>query len=110
MSIKQITTGQDSFLDIVANLVGVLIILVVVVGAQAKTAWQPKETEPVADLSEEIQQLKTKLQTAGDHVRKLEIDNRLLEDQITQEATINLALGGQRHQMLVQIEIVQQEL
>lgn len=30
--------GQDSFLDVVANLVGVLIILVMVVGTQAKTA------------------------------------------------------------------------
>ena len=35
MAIREITTGQDSFLDIVANLVGVLIILVVIVGAQA---------------------------------------------------------------------------
>ena len=39
MSLKQITTGQDSFLDIVANLVGILIILVVVVGAQASASW-----------------------------------------------------------------------
>ncbi len=30
--------GQDSFLDIVANLVGILIILVMIVGAQAKDA------------------------------------------------------------------------
>jgi hypothetical protein len=30
--------GQDSFLDVVANLVGILIILVMVVGAQAKNA------------------------------------------------------------------------
>ena len=31
--------GQDSFLDIVANLVGVLIILVMVMGVRAKDAW-----------------------------------------------------------------------
>ena len=31
--------GQDSFLDVVANLVGILIILVMVVGARAKDAW-----------------------------------------------------------------------
>ena len=30
--------GQDSFLDVVANLVGIMIILVMVVGSQAKTA------------------------------------------------------------------------
>jgi hypothetical protein len=32
--------GQDSFLDIVANLVGILIILVMVVGARARQALQ----------------------------------------------------------------------
>lgn len=31
--------GQDAFLDIVANLVGILIILVMVVGVRAKGAW-----------------------------------------------------------------------
>lgn len=57
-------SGHDSFLDIVANLVGILVILIMVVGVQAKEAWQtsgseaeppeaveqpaPKETAPVA--------------------------------------------------------------
>ncbi len=36
--------GQDSFLDIVANLVGILIILVMIVGAQAKDAMLQVET------------------------------------------------------------------
>jgi len=39
--------GQDSFLDIVANLVGILIILVMVVGARAKDALL--EAAPVAE-------------------------------------------------------------
>ncbi len=38
--------GQDSFLDVVANLVGILIILVMVVAAQAKTGFI--STEPAA--------------------------------------------------------------
>ena len=37
--------GQDSFLDIVANLVGILIILVMVVGVRAKDAMVQAETE-----------------------------------------------------------------
>lgn len=37
--------GSDSFLDIITNIVGILIILVVVVGERAKTA--PVELEPV---------------------------------------------------------------
>ncbi len=36
--------GQDSFLDIVANLVGILIILIMIVGAQAKDAMVQAET------------------------------------------------------------------
>ena len=45
--------GQDAFLDIVANLVGILIILVMIVGARAKDAMierpdpPPATTEPV---------------------------------------------------------------
>lgn len=39
--------GQDSFLDIVANLVGILIILVIVIGVRAKDAML--EAAPVAD-------------------------------------------------------------
>lgn len=38
--------GQDSFLDIVANLVGILIILVMIVGAQAKDAMMEVEVAP----------------------------------------------------------------
>lgn len=37
--------GQDSFLDVVANLVGILIILVMVVGTQAKDAIMAEELE-----------------------------------------------------------------
>lgn len=39
--------GQDSFLDIVANLVGILIILVIVIGVRAKDAML--DVTPVAD-------------------------------------------------------------
>jgi hypothetical protein len=38
--------GQDSFLDVVANLVGILIILIMVVGVSAKDAMLDAGTEP----------------------------------------------------------------
>jgi chromosome segregation ATPase len=123
MSVKQITVGQDSFLDIVANLVGVLIILVVVIGAQATSAWQPETdlqtnsqsesesvTASVASLDAEIDAAKASLQTADGRVRKMEVDNRLLEDQIVQQSSVMIDLASQRHQMLVQTQIVQQQL
>ncbi len=49
--------GQDSFLDVVANLVGILIILVMVVGTQAKDAIVAEElerreqTDPVTEVA-----------------------------------------------------------
>ena len=108
MSVKEITTGQDSFLDIVANLVGVLIILVVVVGAQAKSAWE--QTEPAPDLTEEISQLSEDISRSHDVARKLEIDNHLIEQSILEESSVATGLSEVRHQMLVQIQIVERQI
>ena len=108
MSVKEIKTGQDSFLDIVANLVGVLIILVVVVGAQAKSAWE--ETEPAPDLTEKISQLTEDISRSHDVARKLETDNHLIEQQILEESSVSTGLSEIRHQMLVQIQIVERQI
>ena len=43
--IDEAAPGQDSFLDIVSNLVGILIILVMVIGMQAKYAMVQSKTE-----------------------------------------------------------------
>ena len=49
MSLRNLDDGQDSFLDIIANLVGVLIILVVIVGAQATANFVSKQdAEPAS--------------------------------------------------------------
>ena len=71
MSIKRITTGQDSFLDIVANLVGILIILVVVVSAQAGSA-KKQQAQPNADMEQQITQLQQELSSSSDTVSKLQ--------------------------------------
>lgn len=53
----QLDVGQDSFLDIVANLVGILIILVMVIGVRAKDALiASSEIEPPAEKVEELTQ------------------------------------------------------
>ena len=38
-------SGYDSFLDIIANLVGILIILVVGIGAQVSSQWSQTQVE-----------------------------------------------------------------
>ena len=108
MAFKPITTGQDSFLDIVANLVGILIILVVVVGTQAKIAWQPEAIPP--DRSDEITALQAEQDRATLQMNKVQLDNQLLHDSIEQQAAYNLALSKQRFEMLVNIEKIKQEI
>ena len=56
--------GHDSFLDIVANLVGILIILVVVIGAQAAVVWQ-NSNEESTELVSEYEKLKDQSLDAG---------------------------------------------
>ena len=65
------TPGHDSFLDIVSNIVGILIILVMVTGVRAKN-YQP-ENEAV-ETNEEIEALKGKLVS-----ERQTADNRRLE-------------------------------
>ena len=108
MSIKRITTGQDSFLDIVANLVGILIILVVVVSAQAGSA--KKQPKPNVDLDSKISQLQQELSRSSVTVTKLEADNHQLEDRIVQENQLAASLTDKRHAMLVQLEIVKKQI
>lgn len=38
------TSGHDSFLDVVANLVGILLILIMVLGVRTRSAWQALDT------------------------------------------------------------------
>lgn len=108
MSINQITTGQDSFLDIVANLVGILIILVVVVSAQATTSW--RKAEPRTELIDTAASLEDQFSKSSDIVAKLEIDNQQLEDRIIEENQLAASLTDQRHQMLVQLEIIKRQM
>jgi hypothetical protein len=108
MSLKQITTGQDSFLDIVANLVGILIILVVVVGAQASASWV--HATPSEDLAGKIDDLKETEASLGDTIKKLQLDNEALGKKQAKENSLAAALTDQRHEYLIRLELLQQKL
>ena len=64
--------GQDSFLDIVANLVGILIILVMVVGVRAKDAIL--EASPVEEESAALQTARSEVDSVGANAAALEAD------------------------------------
>lgn len=63
--------GQDSFLDIVANLVGILLILIMVIGAQARDAMvEQVAPDPVAT-EERLEQPRRQLAAAQGSVKDL---------------------------------------
>lgn len=81
--------GQDSFLDVVANLVGILIILIMVIGAGAKSALLDASRKPEApapkidvetprvaahEVERDVYQLQTKIER-----QKLEVAYRQVE-------------------------------
>ncbi len=108
MTSCDLNAGQDSFLDIVANLVGILVILVVVVGAQAQSSWTHE-----ADHSEQLQaieELEERLNSATDEARSRQLENDELEQKIQGHATSVDRLQKQRHAMLVQMSMAKREL
>ena len=122
MSFINLDEGQDSFLDIIANLVGVLIILVVVVGAQATTQLF-SEDESVAVLEsakvtmevdveddsaveDRISNLESKLSKASSTATRLRSDRKRLEKEARNEKLLAQQLATQRHELLIQLERV----
>lgn len=96
--------GQDSFLDIVANLVGILIILIMIVGAQAKDAMVRVQHRPEPGVSEaELEQQKNAAVAVRYELQKL-LDN-------TQQQAIEIAYRrAERDRMLAQITLAEKTL
>lgn len=100
--------GEDSFLDIVANLVGVLIILVVVVGANAGSRIHEIAISEVDQA--EHDDLKIRSDAATKHAFSLERDNHELENKILIEQKISASRKLERDQMLVDVQGAEQIL
>lgn len=77
--------GYDSFLDVVANLVGILIILVVVVGAQAGSVMDSQQTESQKQLAEQRERLSSELAVHRRQAISIEQDTVELEARLQQE-------------------------
>lgn len=97
-----IDVGQDAFLDIVANLVGILIILVVIIGAQATTAWQ-KPTDQ-SEHHTKVEELSTLASRKGDAFESIRQENHELKRKLAEEEAINQQLAAIRQEILVGLE------
>lgn len=97
--------GQDAFLDVVANLVGILIILVMVVGAHAKNQFIAEETAavPAAPAGMDI---------AGAVAAAASIEHNLkeLEAQINRQAFEVSYRRVERDQVQTMVALAEQEL
>lgn len=123
--------GQDSFLDIVANLVGILIILVMIVGARAKDAMvqadmetdviQPVDVESARSASLAVQQdlesLVGRLQRQQLEItyRRLERDQTLAvvtaaEQELERQRSQLTDQQRQAHDLQVQLTAAEREL
>jgi len=71
--------GQDTFLDVVSNIVGILIILVMVVGARVRHLATTAATVPVAEaarLEREIEELLTTVASTESEIQDLQGQSR----------------------------------
>jgi hypothetical protein len=101
------TPGEDSFLDVIANLVGILIILVMVVGAQAKSSWEKAAISEAG--SERTQELQASAEKAQHKSRNMRVDNVRLEMQLRAEQSAEQQLRDERNQIqLVTVQLEQE--
>jgi len=95
--------GQDSFLDLVSNIVGILIILVMVAGvrAQFSPANDSNPAEPLADsqmladIETKYEEMQTKAERAKrlqEDVQNLQIQSEIVTEQVHRQSTEYAAL------------------
>ena len=100
--------GQDSFLDVVANLVGILIILVMIVSAHAKNAMIAEETS-----ASSAPQAKTHLPdvaAAQAAAASVEANMHELEGKINRQALEVQYREAERNQLQTVVMLAEQEL
>ena len=95
-------------MDIVANLVGIMIILLVIVGARASLSGETETPAPSPEQTQTVEALNQKLSSTRHSVEKLRSDNSDQYRQIAEENQIAAELTVRRHQMLVEIELLKQ--
>lgn len=98
--------GQDSFLDVVANLIGILIILVMLIGSQAQSVWEEmRSREPVADQA--VESLKQEVDSTQTSVAKLKTENTEIESSIESQKAAKEKIRKKRDQLQLAVKTVE---
>lgn len=95
--------GQDSFLDIVANLVGILIILIMVVGVRAKDAMLAVPASPESDQPVDVE-------TPRAAARAVRADINQLQQKLARQQLEIAYRERERDNILVMITAADQEI
>ncbi|MFM8735914.1 MAG: hypothetical protein ACKOC8_12060 [Pirellulales bacterium] len=108
---EDLTAGQDSFLDVVTNIVGILIILVMVVGArvrqislEAAVAPPPASVAAVEEAAREVAALEDTLVSAESEVDELQAQARMVAAAAESAADARLQLATTVSAAKVEIE------
>ncbi len=106
----QDNSGYDSFLDIIANLVGILIILVVVVGAQVSSQWIQVTGPMPEEVASEIAELETALRDEHQKANRIEIDNAQLGLLARQEEAMSTLAEAERDRLQHMVVLAEREV
>jgi len=107
--------GQDSFIDVVCNMVGILIVLVMIVGVRASSADSPpiskKQSKPAAK-SPDAQDAKTaaELDEAAHRAREAADEIARAAGQVTELAVQSALVDARRQQLSVLRAVVEQQI
>lgn len=92
-----LTAGQDSFLDVITNIVGILIILVMVVGARVQKISLDAAAQPAvaanADLEAELEGRGQTLASAESEIDELQTQRQLVQAAIDGASSARLQLA-----------------
>ncbi|MBL8890776.1 MAG: hypothetical protein JNL67_12425 [Planctomycetaceae bacterium] len=107
---SEIPMEQDSFLDIVANLVGILIILVVIFGAQIGESLTVKRSPETVATLEGLESQRQQLTEQNHVLQQREAENRDWQTVIDQQETLIQQRRLERHIALQQLAAIQHEV
>jgi hypothetical protein len=99
--------GEDSFLDVVANLVGIFVILIMVIGVRAKDAAVEQLAAPPA---EDLQKSLVERAAARQELKGVDTSVREIQTRAQQMEGVIAARRGERHQLNVLMAAARLEL
>ena len=105
---EEIDVGSDSFMDTIANLVGVLIILVAVVSLKAEKII--KTADKSSERQTQMARMANDLTVEQSQANGLEIDAVRLEQDLASEQRLQARLSYERHQKLIWMELARRQI